>query len=65
MIGVGEELSAEHFLEGQKVDVSGTSIGKGFAGAMKRHNFSGLRATHGVSISPPLTRFYWAVSGSW
>jgi large subunit ribosomal protein L3 len=51
LIGVGEELSAEHFLEGQKVDVSGTSIGKGFAGAMKRHNFSGLRATHGVSIS--------------
>jgi len=51
LIGVGEELSAEHFLEGQKVDVSGTSIGKGFAGAMKRWNFKGLRATHGVSIS--------------
>ena len=51
LIGVGEELSAEHFLEGQKVDVSGTSIGKGFAGAMKRHNFGGLRASHGVSIS--------------
>jgi large subunit ribosomal protein L3 len=51
LIGVGEEISAEHFLEGQKVDVSGTSIGKGFQGAMKRHNFSGLRATHGVSIS--------------
>ncbi len=51
LIGVGEEISAEHFLAGQKVDVSGTSIGKGFAGAMKRHNFSGLRATHGVSIS--------------
>lgn len=51
LIGVGEEISAEHFLEGQKVDVSGTSIGKGFAGAMKRHNFGGLRATHGVSIS--------------
>ncbi|WP_424987613.1 50S ribosomal protein L3 [Microbulbifer sp. S227A] len=51
LIGVGEELSAEHFLEGQKVDVSGTSIGKGFAGGMKRHNFGGLRATHGVSIS--------------
>ena len=38
-------------LPGQKVDVTGTSIGKGFAGAMKRHNFGGLRATHGVSIS--------------
>ncbi len=51
LIEVGAEISAEHFLEGQKVDVAGTSIGKGFAGAMKRHNFSGLRATHGVSIS--------------
>ncbi|PID95827.1 MAG: 50S ribosomal protein L3 [Alphaproteobacteria bacterium] len=51
LIEVGAELSAEHFLEGQKVDVTGTSIGKGFAGAMKRHNFGGLRASHGVSIS--------------
>ncbi|MCV6825537.1 MULTISPECIES: 50S ribosomal protein L3 [Halocynthiibacter] len=51
LIAVGEEISAEHYVEGQKVDVSGTSIGKGFAGAMKRHNFGGLRATHGVSIS--------------
>lgn len=51
LIEVGEEITANHFLEGQKVDVAGTSIGKGFAGAMKRHNFSGLRATHGVSIS--------------
>ncbi|WP_371170309.1 50S ribosomal protein L3 [Aliiroseovarius sp. 2305UL8-7] len=51
LIAVGEELSAEHYVEGQKVDVAGTSIGKGFAGAMKRHNFGGLRATHGVSIS--------------
>ncbi len=51
LIDVGAEISAEHFLEGQKVDVSGTSIGKGFAGAMKRWNFKGLRATHGVSIS--------------
>ncbi len=51
MIDVGAELSAEHFITGQKVDVTGTSIGKGFAGAMKRHNFGGLRATHGVSIS--------------
>ncbi|AVO38061.1 50S ribosomal protein L3 [Pukyongiella litopenaei] len=51
LIEVGAEISATHFLEGQKVDVSGTSIGKGFAGAMKRHNFGGLRASHGVSIS--------------
>ncbi|MEM7422422.1 MAG: 50S ribosomal protein L3, partial [Pseudomonadota bacterium] len=41
----------EHFVPGQKVDVAGTSVGKGFAGAMKRHNFGGLRASHGVSIS--------------
>jgi len=51
MIGVGEEITADHYFEGQYVDVSGTSIGKGFAGAMKRHNFSGLRASHGVSSS--------------
>jgi large subunit ribosomal protein L3 len=51
LIEVGAEISAEHFLAGQKVDVAGTTIGKGFAGAMKRHNFGGLRATHGVSIS--------------
>lgn len=51
MVEVGEELIAGHFLPGQKVDVAGISIGKGFAGAMKRHNFGGLRATHGVSIS--------------
>ena len=48
---VGVEVTAEHFVIGQKVDVAGTSVGKGFAGAMKRHNFGGLRATHGVSIS--------------
>ncbi len=48
---VGAELSAAHFVSGQKVDVSGVSIGKGFAGAMKRWNFGGLRATHGVSLS--------------
>ena len=47
----GSELSASHFIDGQFIDVSGVSIGKGFAGAMKRHNFGGLRATHGVSIS--------------
>lgn len=51
LIEVGAELSATHFVEGQFVDVIGTSIGKGFAGAMKRHNFGGLRASHGVSIS--------------
>ena len=51
MIAVGEEFTADHYFEGQYVDVSGTSIGKGFAGAMKRHNFGGLRATHGVSVS--------------
>ncbi|MEC8668175.1 MAG: 50S ribosomal protein L3 [Pseudomonadota bacterium] len=51
LINVGEEITADHYFEGQFVDVCGTSIGKGFAGAMKRHNFGGLRATHGVSIS--------------
>jgi large subunit ribosomal protein L3 len=51
LIGVGEEITADHYFEGQFVDVAGTSIGKGFAGAMKRHNFGGLRASHGVSIS--------------
>ncbi len=51
MIEVGTELKADHFAAGQLVDVTGTSIGKGFAGAMKRHNFGGLRATHGVSVS--------------
>ncbi|NOZ42338.1 MAG: 50S ribosomal protein L3, partial [Alphaproteobacteria bacterium] len=50
-VDVGAELTVEHFVAGQMVDVTGTSKGKGFAGAMKRHNFSGLRATHGVSIS--------------
>ncbi|MBL8667974.1 MAG: 50S ribosomal protein L3 [Rhodospirillales bacterium] len=51
LVEVGSTLSAEHFVEGQRVDVTGVSIGKGFAGGMKRHNFGGLRATHGVSIS--------------
>ncbi|PZX12308.1 LSU ribosomal protein L3P [Palleronia aestuarii] len=51
LIEVGEEITANHYFAGQYVDVSGTSIGKGFAGAMKRHNFGGLRASHGVSIS--------------
>ncbi len=51
LIDVGAELSADHFLPGQKVDVSGITVGKGFAGAMKRWNFGGMRATHGVSVS--------------
>jgi large subunit ribosomal protein L3 len=51
LIPVGAELTADHFVVGQYVDVTGTSIGKGFAGAMKRHHFGGLRASHGVSIS--------------
>lgn len=51
MLDVGAELSAEHFVVGQKVDIAGISKGRGFAGAMKRWNFGGLRASHGVSIS--------------
>ena len=51
LIDIGAEITADHFVVGQYVDVTGTSIGKGFAGAMKRHNFGGLRATHGVSLS--------------
>ena len=51
LIDVGAEFTADHFVPGQKVDISGVTIGKGFAGAMKRWNFAGLRATHGVSVS--------------
>ncbi len=51
LIGVGEEITADHYFAGQYVDIAGTSIGKGFAGGMKRHNFGGLRASHGVSVS--------------
>ena len=51
MIDVGVQLTVDHYLKGQFVDIAGISIGKGFAGAMKRHNFGGLRASHGVSIS--------------
>jgi large subunit ribosomal protein L3 len=51
LIEPGAEFSADHFLPGQKVDVSGVTVGKGFAGAMKRWNFGGMRATHGVSVS--------------
>ena len=51
MMDVGAEFSADHFVAGQKVDVQAETIGKGFAGAMKRWNFGGLRASHGVSVS--------------
>src|SRR5437763_16504432 len=51
LVDVGAEITAAHFIPGQYVDVTGTSIGKGFAGGMKRHNLHGLRATHGVSVS--------------
>ncbi len=51
VIPVGAEITADHFVVGQFVDVTGTTLGKGFAGAMKRWNFGGLRASHGVSIS--------------
>ncbi|MDA0261857.1 MAG: 50S ribosomal protein L3 [Proteobacteria bacterium] len=51
LLDVGVELVPSHFVPGQRVDVAGTTIGKGFAGAMKRHGFSGLEASHGVSIS--------------
>lgn len=51
LLEVGAELSAEHFVAGQFVDVTGTSKGRGFSGVIRRHNFGGLRATHGVSVS--------------
>ena len=51
VIPVGAEITVEHFVPGQFVDVTATSLGKGFAGGMKRWNFAGLRATHGVSVS--------------
>ena len=51
LIEIGAELTADHFVAGQFVDVQGTTLGKGFAGGMKRWNFGGLRATHGVSVS--------------
>jgi large subunit ribosomal protein L3 len=51
LVEVGAEISASHFIAGQFVDVAGYTQGKGFAGAMKRWNFGGLRATHGVSVS--------------
>ncbi len=51
LLEIGAELSAEHFIAGQFVDVTGMTIGRGFQGVMKRHNFAGLRASHGVSVS--------------
>jgi large subunit ribosomal protein L3 len=51
LLPVGAEITADHFVVGQFVDVTGTTMGKGFAGPMKRWNFGGLRATHGVSVS--------------
>ena len=51
LLEVGAQLSADHFVSGQKVDIAGLTKGKGFAGAMKRWNFGGLEATHGVSVS--------------
>ena len=51
MLDVGSEITVEHFVPGQKVDVTGTSVGKGFQGVIKRHNFGGGRATHGNSVS--------------
>jgi large subunit ribosomal protein L3 len=51
LVEVGAEITVDHFVAGQQVDVTGISVGKGFAGGMKRWNFGGLRATHGVSVS--------------
>ena len=51
LLEIGAELTAGHFLAGQVVDVTGTTIGRGFQGVMRRHNFRGLEATHGVSVS--------------
>ena len=51
MLDIGTTIDVDHYVPGQLIDVCGISIGKGFAGAMKRHNFKGLRATHGVSVS--------------
>src|SRR4051794_15053734 len=51
LIDVGAEITADHFVAGQKVDITGVTVGKGFQGAMKRWNFGGMRATHGVSVS--------------
>ena len=50
LLKIGDKLSVNHYVAGQKVDVAGVSQGKGFAGAMKRHNFGGMQASHGVSV---------------
>ena len=63
LIEVGAEITADHFVPGQFVDVTGTTQGKGFHGAMKRWNFGGLRATHGVSVIAPRPRFDRSASG--
>ena len=60
---IGQEVGANHFVAGQKVDVCATSKGKGFQGGIKRHNFGGMRATHGVSVSHRALGFYRSVSG--
>ena len=64
LIEVGAEITADHFVTGQLVDVTGTSQGKGFQGGMKRWNFGGLRATHGVSVDAPCARFDRSAPGS-
>jgi len=51
LIDIGAEITADHFVVGQRVDIQGVTVGKGFAGAIKRWHFGGLRATHGVSVS--------------
>ncbi len=51
LLKIGDKICANHFIPGQKIDVTGISQGKGFAGSMKRHNFGGMQATHGVSVS--------------
>jgi large subunit ribosomal protein L3 len=51
LLDIGTRIGADHFSEGQYIDATGISVGKGFAGGMKRHNFGGLRASHGVSVS--------------
>ena len=51
-VSLGTQLNAQHFVAGQHLDISGTSVGKGFQGVMKRHNFKGQRATHGTGLSP-------------
>src|ERR671910_2021990 len=51
MLDIGAEITVEHYVPGQKVDVTGTTVGKGFQGVIKRHNFGGGRASHGASVS--------------